>query len=80
MNRNLLGDESLANGKLCAVLFGTGRLKITTKHHTSCCICQEKITVATCAHVPQIVHMWLRKLNFAIQWRKKILLKNLFSI
>ena len=29
MNRNLLGDESLAPETVCGVLFGTSRLKIT---------------------------------------------------
>ena len=41
INRNLLGDELLAPEKLCGVLFGTGKLKITMKHHTACCECQD---------------------------------------
>ena len=31
INRNVLGDESLAVEKLCTVLFGTGQVKITMK-------------------------------------------------
>ena len=32
---NLVGDESLAPEKLCTILFGTGRLKITMKCHAA---------------------------------------------
>ena len=32
--------ESLAPQKLCTVLFGRGRLKITMKRHLACCVCQ----------------------------------------
>ena len=41
INRNLLGDESLAPEKLCTVLFGTGGLKITMERHVACCVCQD---------------------------------------
>ena len=40
INRNLLRDESLASEKVCTVLFVRGRLKITLKPHTACCVCQ----------------------------------------
>ena len=33
INMNLLEGEFLAPEKLCIILFGTGRLKITTKRH-----------------------------------------------
>ena len=53
-NRNLLGDESFAPEKLCTVLFGTGRLKKTMKHHVACYMCQDyTFTQATHVHVPQ---------------------------
>ena len=41
INRNLQGEESLSTEKLCSVLFGAGRLKITMKHHAACCACQD---------------------------------------
>ena len=40
INRNLPRDESLTPEKVCTVLFGRGRLKITMKRHTACCMCQ----------------------------------------
>ena len=68
INRNLLGDELLAPEKLCGVLFGTGKLKITMKHHTACCECQDytnKQLVPMCRkisnHWLQIAHVWLIK-------------------
>ena len=39
INRNLLGDESLAPEELCPLLFGTGRLKTSMKCHAACCVC-----------------------------------------
>ena len=48
-----MGDESLAPEKLCNLLLGTGKLKITMKHHVACCKCYcSKIAQATCARVP----------------------------
>ena len=40
-NKNLLGDKSLDLEKLCTVLSGTGRLKLTMKGHAACCVCQD---------------------------------------
>ena len=40
INRDLPRDESLAPEKVCTVLFGRGRLKITMKRHTACCVGQ----------------------------------------
>ena len=41
INRNLLGDESLAPKKVCTELFGTGRLKIIMNRHAACCMRQD---------------------------------------
>ena len=47
-------DESLAPEKLCTILFGAGRLKITLKHHVACCMSQDyTFTQATRTHAPQ---------------------------
>ena len=40
INRNLLRNDSLATEKLCTVLFGKNRLKITMKRHSACCMRQ----------------------------------------
>ena len=42
--RHWLRDESLAPEKLHTILFGTGRLKITTtmKRHAACYVCQDQ--------------------------------------
>ena len=58
INRNLPRDESLAPEKVCTVLFGRGRLKITMKRHTACCVrqyctsnscpCAAKFEIAGC--------------------------------
>ena len=54
INENLLGDESLAPEKLCTILFGSGRLKITMKRHAACCRSQDyTFTQATRARAPQ---------------------------
>ena len=52
VHRNLLRDESLAPEKLCTVLFGRNRLKITVKRHTRLATCAN-ITLATCGRAPQ---------------------------
>ena len=41
INKNLQVNEPLAPKKLCTILFGTGRLKITMKRHTTCNMCQD---------------------------------------
>ena len=53
INRNLLGVETLAPEKLCTMLFGTDRLKITMKRQAACCVCQDySFTQAIRAHAP----------------------------
>ena len=59
INRNLLGDESRAPENQSTVLLGTGRLKITMKHHMACSCA--KITQAICNRAPQIIYIWLSK-------------------
>ena len=48
INRNLLRNESLASEKLCTVVFGRGRLKITMKRYDT--------KLAACANITQATH------------------------
>ena len=52
INRNLPRDKSLAPEKVCIVLFGRGRLKITMKRHTAIAACAN-IAQATRVRAPQ---------------------------
>ena len=47
INRSLPRDESLAPEKVCTVLFGRGRLKVTMKRHTA----------AACANIAQVIRV-----------------------
>ena len=50
----MLKSDFLVFEKLCTVLFGKGRLKITMKRYAACCVYQDyTFTQATCAGAPQ---------------------------
>ena len=73
IDRNLVGDESLFVEKLCCVLFGTDRLKITRNVMRQAAITQAtrvaRLQISDLGL--QIAYVWLGKRNLANMQRQK---------